>query len=147
MVKNAGYEFLADASGKHHRRRWLNFTAADADNFRNGIDDKPGQSAGNIHDDDAGLTAVLILHQAEAPPHGDNRDHLAAQVDDPLDVLWHVRHLGNGRHADDLTYLEDFNPIFFIGQHEADQLDQLVILYANINFYEGLCGHGVSFVF
>ena len=36
-------------------------------------------------------------------------------------------HPGNGRHADDLAHLQDLYAVFFIGQHEADQLDQLIV--------------------
>ena len=69
LIENTGDELLADTAREYHRRWWLDLAAMDTDNFRNGINDKPGHRAAHIHDYDAGLTAVFALHQAETPAH------------------------------------------------------------------------------
>lgn len=128
MVEYTGNELLSYTARHYHRRRWLNLAAMNPDDFRYSIYDKAGQAAGNIHDNDAGMTVVFVIYQPEALAHGDDWNHLAAQIDDTLDIRRHVGHLSYGRHTDDFPHLEHLDTIFFIRQHETDELDQFLVL-------------------
>ena len=75
---------------------------------------------------DPALVGHFAFLQAEEAPQIDHRNHRAAKVDQALHVMRRLRNPRDLGDENDLADLRDFDPVQFLVQLEADQLQRSV---------------------
>ena len=94
-------------------------------------------------DDDAGLCGHFGLGHVEFPSQVDDRNDLAAQVDDATDIGRHLRHGRDGNIADDLAHLQHLHAVGLALQGEREVFAGKAAVQRDVSFRFKECfGHG-----
>lgn len=71
---------------------WLDILGAEAQHFTYSVNQEPNTVVGALNDDDARLTRLFGRAESQSATEVNDREHLAAQVDDTLDIYLRLGH-------------------------------------------------------
>src|SRR5207244_289663 len=98
------------------RRHLFHILGRDLQHLRDFVNDDAYLDALRSDDDDTGFRGRLLGFHPELQPQLDHRNDFASQVDNAANEVRRARNARDWQQADDLLYLEDFDPVLFSGQ-------------------------------